>query len=59
MAYDYIRAKKDIKDVLNSKIEITPKESIPESDSLFTYENGIKTWVGSIFVDMVDLLIDL
>ena len=52
MAYDYIQAKKDIEDILNSKIEVAETERIPD-ESAFTYENGVKTWVGSVFVDIV------
>ena len=54
MSFDFREAKKDIQSILNSRIEISERNTIPESDSLFTYENGVKAWVGSIFVDMVD-----
>lgn len=54
MSFDFREAKKDIQSILNSRIEISERYTIPESDSLFTYENGVKAWVGSIFVDMVD-----
>lgn len=30
------------------------KTTIPASESEFTYENGIKTWVGALFVDIVN-----
>lgn len=53
MAYDYRTSKKRVYEILNSKTAITSKEVIPTNDSEFTYSNGIKSWVGAIFVDMV------
>ena len=52
--YDYKEAKKRINDILNSKTEIKELDSIPKDESQFTYENGIKTWVGALFVDIRD-----
>lgn len=49
--YDYKEGKKRINEILNSSIPVESKEHIP-SDSAFTYENGIKSWVGSLFVDI-------
>lgn len=49
--YDYVEGKKRINNILNSSVPITEKEHIP-SDSAFTYDNGIKSWVGSLFVDI-------
>lgn len=37
-----------------SPTKILEKENIPLSDAEFTYENGIKAWVGALFVDIVD-----
>ena len=37
-----------------SPTKIVEKENIPSSDAEFTYENGIKAWVGALFVDIVD-----
>lgn len=37
-----------------SPTKIAEKDNIPSSDSEFTYENGIKAWVGALFVDIVD-----
>ncbi|MCQ2799771.1 MAG: adenylate cyclase [Bacilli bacterium] len=54
MSYDYKNGKKRIQSILNSKTEIMITESIPKSEEEFTYENGIKSWVGAIFVDIVD-----
>ena len=54
MPFDYKKAKVDILNTLNSKVEISNKDAIPENDQLFNFQNGVKAWVGSIFVDMVD-----
>lgn len=51
--YDYKDSKKRIDDILDSKTKIEEKDTIPSSDDEFTYSNGIKSWVGAIFVDMV------
>ena len=50
--FDYKESKKRIIDILTSKTEIQETNSIPSDESNFTYENGIKSWVGSIFVDI-------
>lgn len=52
--YDYKKSKETIEAILKSPTKIIKKSTIPSSDSEFTYENGIKTWVGSLFVDIVD-----
>lgn len=52
--YDYKEGKKRINDILNSKTEIKELDSIPKDETQFTYENGIKTWVGALFVDIRD-----
>lgn len=49
--YDYEKGNERINDILNSTIGIEEKESIP-SDDQFTFENGYKTWISSIFVDI-------
>ena len=49
--YDYKEGKKRINEILNSTVPVESKTHIP-SDSVFTYENGIKSWVGSLFVDI-------
>lgn len=53
MAYDYKESKKRVDEILGSKTEIVKKDKIPANDSEFTYSNGIKSWVGALFVDMV------
>lgn len=50
--YDYKEGKKRIIDILSSKTVIEIKDKIPENDSDFTYGNGIKTFVGALFVDI-------
>lgn len=49
--YDYKEGKKRINEILNSSVPVESKTHIP-SDATFTYENGIKSWVGSLFVDI-------
>ena len=52
--YDYKKSKEAVEAILRSPTKIVEKSLIPSSDSEFTYENGIKTWVGALFVDIVD-----
>lgn len=52
--YDFKKSKDTIISILKSPTSIVEKNSIPPSDSEFTYENGIKAWVGALFVDIVD-----
>lgn len=52
--YDYQKSKETIEEILKSPTKIVKKESVPSTDDAFTYENGIKTWVGALFVDIVD-----
>ena len=53
MVYEYKRSKDAVESILESPTQIVEKSSIP-SDSGFTYENGIKAWVGALFIDIVD-----
>lgn len=50
--FDYYESKKRVYDILNSKTKIENKDCIPSNDSEFTYENGIKAWVGAMFIDI-------
>lgn len=52
MKYDYKKGKEDIEKILENDTEILEKD-IPNNDDNFTYGNGIKSWVGSIFVDII------
>lgn len=52
--YEYGKSKETVESILKSPTKIVKKEIIPASDSDFTYENGIKSWVGALFVDIVD-----
>lgn len=52
--YDYKESKKIIENILNSSTTVIKKDKIPSSDDAFTYENGIRTYVSAIFVDIVD-----
>lgn len=49
--YNYRDSKSNIINILKSQTPIEKKNAIPV-DSAFTYENGILTWVASIFVDI-------
>ena len=53
-SYDFIKGKKDILDTLSSKTKVEKTKEIPTSEGEYTYENGVKTWVASLFVDIVD-----
>lgn len=53
MPYDYKESRKRVDEILSSKTKIESKDRIPSNESEFTYSNGIKTWVGALFVDMV------
>ena len=53
MSFSYREELEEIKKILNPKIEV---ERIgrydPETDS--TFSNGVRSWIGSIFVDIAD-----
>lgn len=53
MSYNRESSRDRVDDMLSSKTEIVKKDSIPSNDDEFTYANGIKAWVGAIFIDMV------
>ncbi len=53
MSYNREASRDRVKDILSSKTEIVKKDRIPSSDDEFTYANGIKSWVGAIFIDLV------
>lgn len=52
--YDFQKSKETIESILSSPTKIVTKDTIPSSDGEFTYENGIKAWVGALFVDIVN-----
>ena len=52
--FDFNKSRQTIESILQSPTKIVEKNTVPASDSEYTYENGIKTWVGSLFVDIVD-----
>lgn len=49
--YNYKNSKANIIEILTSKTPIEEKERIPK-DQEFTYENGIRSWVGAVFIDI-------
>lgn len=52
--FNFNESKQRIIDVLSDKTKIEEKEYVPSSDSTLTYENGIKSWVCAIFIDIRD-----
>ena len=52
--YDYKKSKETIESILKSPTKIVEKSGVPSTDSEFTYENGIKSWVGALFIDIVN-----
>lgn len=50
--FDYKQSRKRILEILDDKTDIRPEYRIPKDESTFTYDNGIKTWVGALFLDM-------
>ena len=50
--YDYKEAKKRILNILTSKTKVEKRDEVPANEDEFTYENGIKTRVGALFVDI-------
>lgn len=51
--YDFKKSKETILSILNSPTKIVKKDGVPASDAEFTYCNGIKAYVGALFVDIV------
>lgn len=52
MDYDYENGRNRIKKILDNNTEII-KTDVPKDEGKFTYDNGIRSWIGSIFVDIV------
>ncbi len=52
MFYDYEEGKNKLEEILNNNTEIQ-NENIPKDDTNFTYDNGIRSWIGAVFVDIV------
>ena len=52
--YDYKIGKCRINRILTSKTEIKRTKKIPAADCEFSYDNGVRTWVAALFVDIVD-----
>lgn len=50
--YNFEDGKKRVEEILKNNEEIEEK-NVPKDDNEFTYSNGIKAWIGSIFVDIV------
>lgn len=51
--YDYMQGKNRVESILDNHMRIEEKEKLP-SDGNFTFENGYRTWLTSIFIDIRD-----
>ena len=51
--YDYIQGKNRVESILDNHMIIEEKEKLP-ADGNFTFENGYRTWLTSIFIDIRD-----
>lgn len=52
MSYDFDEGRKRVNKILNSPLDVERKGYIPSNESNFTFNNGIKTNVGAIFIDI-------
>lgn len=52
--FNFNDEERKVNSILHSKTEIKPLDTIPNDESQFTYENGVRTWVGALFVDIRD-----
>ena len=50
--FNYEESRKRIEEILNSKTQIEEVDSISNDEDGFTYENGVRTWIGAMFVDI-------
>ena len=50
--YYYLDSKKRVEDILNSKTKIITARTIPDDKSRLSFENGVRTWIGALFVDI-------
>ena len=51
--YEYIQGKNRVESILDNNMTIEEKKKLP-SDGDFTFENGYRTWLTSIFIDIRD-----
>ena len=51
--YDYIQGKNRVESILDNHMIIEEKKKLPV-DGNFTFENGYRTWLTSIFIDIRD-----
>ncbi len=52
MSYDYLNGKKSVEEILNNTAKIDNKD-VPKDETNFTYGNGIRSWISSIFIDII------
>ena len=50
--FNYEESRIRIEDILNSKTDIKEVDSISNDEDGFTYENGVRTWIGALFIDI-------
>lgn len=50
--FDYEESRKRVEGILNSKTDIEEVNSISNDEDAFTYENGVRTWIGAMFIDI-------
>lgn len=52
MNYDFKKGKENVIEILNSTMDVEQKNIIPSNENEFTYDNGIKTNVAALFIDI-------
>jgi len=52
MSYDYEKGKQRVESILDIRTSVENVDSIPKDESRWTYDNGIKSWVTAVFVDL-------
>ena len=52
MSYDYKNGKKAVEEILSNSAKIDDKD-VPKDETDFTYGNGVRSWISSIFIDIV------
>lgn len=50
--FDFEKSRIRIEEILNSKTDIEEVYSISNDEDGFTYENGVRTWIGAMFIDI-------
>jgi len=53
MSYNYQEGQKRVREIMDCDNDIIDQDKVPK-DSAFTFENGYKSWVTALFVDLRD-----